>query len=111
MALAAESCAPCKGEEARLTSKEVLEMVKELNDWQTAELERRLFKDFEFKDYAEALRFVTKVSALAEQQNHHPDISFGWGYVEIELSTHAAQGLTRNDFILAAKIDGLSQSA
>ena len=107
MSLAAEKCAPCKGEDARIPSKEVLEMLKELQEWQTLEMERKLFKDFKFKNYAGALAFVNKVSALAEQQNHHPDISFGWGYAEIVLWTHAVEGLSRNDFILAAQIDAL----
>ncbi len=107
MSLAAESCVACKGEDTRLTGKEAIDLLKEVADWQMMELERKLFKDFKFKNFAEALQFVTRVAALAEQQNHHPDISFGWGYAEIILTTHAVDGLTRNDFIFAAKIDGL----
>jgi 4a-hydroxytetrahydrobiopterin dehydratase len=110
-ALAAENCIPCKKGEPRIPSKEAIEMVKGLDDWQLTELEAKLFKDFQFKNYAEALRFVTQISALAEQQGHHPDITFGWGYAEVILTTHAVQGLSRNDFILAAKIDGLGQKA
>lgn len=107
MALAAEKCAPCKGEEAKIPGNEARAMLAELNDWQTLEMETKLFKDLKFKDYASALAFVNKVSVLAEEQGHHPDISFGWGYVEIVLSTHDVGGLSRNDFILAAKIDAL----
>ncbi len=73
----------------------------EIVDWH--ELKRK----FTFKNFAEALRFVDKVGALAESEGHHPDIKFGWGYVEITTFTHAADGLTENDFILAAKIDAL----
>lgn len=106
MALAAEHCRPCTGEDARLHSKEVLEMIEQLDgEWLPLAMERKLCGNFQFKDYASALSFVNRVSAVAEAQNHHPDISFGWGYVEIILTTHAAQGLTRNDFILAAQID------
>lgn len=107
MALAAEKCAPCEGAENRLSSKEVLATLEEVNDWQTLEMERKLFKDFEFKDFKSAKSFVDRVSALAEEQGHHPDISFGWGYAEVVLWTHAVEGISRNDFILAAKIDGL----
>ena len=107
MALATEKCAPCKGEEAKISSKEALEMVKELNDWQTQEMEAKLFKDFKFKNFVTAQAFVNKVGELAEEQGHHPDISFGWGYAEIVLTTHDVGGLSRNDFILAAKIDAL----
>ncbi len=109
MALAAEKCVPCKGDDARIESKEALEMVKDLNDWQMQELEHKLFKDFKFKNFAQALDFVNKLGALAEEQGHHPDISFGWGYAEVMLSTHSVGGLSRNDFILAAKIDGMNK--
>jgi 4a-hydroxytetrahydrobiopterin dehydratase len=111
MGLAAEKCMPCKGEEAKIDSKQVLEMLKDLKGWQTQEMERRLFKDFKFKNFVEALAFVKKVGEIAEAEQHHPDISFGWGYAEIVLTTHDADGLSRNDFIVAAKIDGLGQSA
>ena len=51
--------------------------------------------------------YVNKVGEIAEKEKHHPDIKFGWGYVEIKLTTHAAKGLSENDFILAAKINQL----
>lgn len=73
----------------------------EVKDWH--ELTRR----FTFKNFTEALMFVNKVGALAESAGHHPAITFGWGYVEIHTFTHAVDGLTENDFILAAKIDAL----
>mgnify|MGYP001466049182 CR=1 FL=1 len=64
-----------------------------------------LIKDFKFKDFEESQNFVNKVGNLAEEENHHPDISFGWGYAKINITTHAIEGLSENDFILAAKID------
>lgn len=73
----------------------------EIVDWH--ELKRR----FKFNNFAEALLFVNKVGSLAESESHHPDIKFGWGYVEIKTFTHAVDGLSENDFILAAKIDAL----
>ncbi len=66
-----------------------------------------LEKQFTFKDFAEALAFVNEVGALAEQENHHPDITLGWGKVGITTWTHSAGGLSENDFVLAAKIDAL----
>ncbi len=78
---------------------------KEIPDWEV--VEGHLKRRFTFKNFADALLFVNKVGALAESEGHHPDISFGWGYVEITLFTHAMQGLSENDFILAAKIDKL----
>lgn len=66
-----------------------------------------LEKQYEFKDFAQALAFVNKVGALAEEENHHPDITLGWGKVGITTWTHSAGGLSENDFVLAAKIDAL----
>ncbi len=62
---------------------------------------------FKFKNFAEALAFVNRVGALAEAENHHPSIRFGWGFAEITAFTHVIDGLSENDFILAAKIDAL----
>ena len=64
----------------------------------------------EFHDFAGALAFVNKVGALAEQESHHPDIRFGWGYCSIVLFTHKIDGLHENDFILAAKINDLAEA-
>ena len=57
------------------------------------------------ENFEESQTFVNQVSHIAEQENHHPDISFGWGYAKINITTHAIEGLCENDFILAAKID------
>lgn len=74
-------------------------------DWHTND--GKLFRRFEFADFAEALAFVDKVGALAETHNHHPDISFGWGYAEITLFTHSEQTVTEKDRQLAGYIDRL----
>ncbi len=66
-----------------------------------------LRKRFEFKDFAESLAFVNRVGALAEQQDHHPDITFGWGYAEFFITTHDAGGITQRDFDLARAIENL----
>ena len=73
-------------------------------DWSRAanlEISTRL----KFKDFAEAFGAATRVAMLSEQEGHHPDMKIGWGYLEIKLTTHAAKGLTDNDFIMAAKIE------
>ena len=64
-----------------------------------------LEKNFKFKDFMTSQIFVNKVGEISENENHHPDISFGWGYAKIQITTHAIEGLSENDFILAAKID------
>lgn len=69
--------------------------------------EHHLEKEFAFKDFAQALAFTNKVGALAEQQNHHPDIYLAWGKVKLTLWTHKIDGLTESDFVFAAKADQL----
>ncbi len=62
---------------------------------------------FRFKNFREALGFVNEVGELAEEQGHHPDVSFGWGYAEFTVWTHKIDGLTESDFVFAAKVDTL----
>ena len=64
-----------------------------------------LTKSFKFKNFVESQNFINKVGEIAERENHHPDIMFGWGYCNIKIFTHAIKGLAESDFILAAKID------
>ncbi|MDQ6801383.1 MAG: 4a-hydroxytetrahydrobiopterin dehydratase, partial [Acidobacteriota bacterium] len=62
-------------------------------------------KEFRFPDFANALAFTNKIGAIAEEQGHHPDIHLAWGKVRVTIWTHAVDGMTRSDFVLAAKID------
>ena len=62
-------------------------------------------KKFEFKNFIESQKFVNEGGRVSEDEGHHPDIMFGWGYAKINITTHAIEGLSENDFILAAKID------
>ena len=68
-----------------------------------------LIKEFQFKNFKEALAFANKVGEIAEAEQHHPDLSVGWGRVSVELTTHAIDGLSENDFIVAAKIDEIAK--
>ena len=104
--LASRQCLPCRGGIPRMRGAEISELLEELNGWEVIE-ERHLLKRYEFKNFFEAQTFITRVGALAEEQGHHPDICFGWGYAEIKIWTHKIAGLSEGDFILAAKIDGL----
>ena len=69
------------------------------------EKDNTITKTFEFSSYLDGIEFVNEVANLSEQENHHPDISFGWGYSRVKIFTHAIKGLAESDFILAAKID------
>lgn len=71
--------------------------------WQVVE-GHHLKREFGFADFGEALELVNRVSRIAEEQGHHPEIAFGWGYADVTIFTHSVDGLTENDFILAAKI-------
>ncbi len=77
---------------------------RQVPDWEVVE-EHHLRRAFKFKNFREALGFVNRVGELAEEQGHHPDMSFGWGYAEVTVFTHKIDGLTESDFVFAAKVD------
>ena len=105
--LASRQCIPCRGGVLPLKGIELGKLIKELKGWEIAG-EHHLLKSYSFTDFGEALEFVNRLGQLAEEQGHHPDIRFGWGYAEVTIYTHKIDGLTESDFILAAKIDGLT---
>ena len=104
--LASRECVPCKGGTPPLKGQELDELRQQVPQWEVVE-EHHLYRHFRFKNFREALDFVNKVGELAEEQGHHPDISFGWGYVEVTIFTHKIDGLTESDFIFAAKVNTL----
>ena len=87
-----------------LSDDETKELTAEVQGWELRD--GKLGRDFEFKDFNEAFGFLSRVALLAEAESHHPDISNSWNRVKLEFWTHTAEGLTRNDFIMAAKING-----
>lgn len=89
----------------KLNAQEIEENLKDLEGWEAAD--EKIKKRFEFKNFAESLEFVNKAGVIAEGKDHHPDICFGWGYAEFEITTHDAGGLTHNDFDLAKEIENL----
>ena len=105
--LSQKVCGPCNKLTPRLTEERIAELLFEVSSWKCSS-QGSLFREWKFPDFALALAFVNKVAVLAEQENHHPDISFGWGFVKLELSTYAIKGLSENDFILAAKINEIA---
>jgi 4a-hydroxytetrahydrobiopterin dehydratase len=103
--LADVKCPPCDEAGKALAGKELKDLQKELgNDWNVVK-NHHLEKLFKFKDFREALAFTNKVGAVAEEVGHHPDIYLTWGKVRLEIFTHSVNGLTKNDFILAAKFE------
>lgn len=88
-----------------INSTEILSQLS--SNWKLSENNDLLSRRFEFNNFSEALVLVNKIGELAENQQHHPDINLGWGYVEIYLSTHDIGGISDKDITLAQAIDKL----
>ena len=103
------NCVPCRGEEPPLTGEQIAALKPNVPDWQVIEVDgiQRLQRLFKFKNFAEALAFTNKVGELAEAEDHHPALLTEWGKVTVTWWTHKIRGLHKNDFIMAAKTDGL----
>jgi 4a-hydroxytetrahydrobiopterin dehydratase len=104
--LADRQCVPCRGGVPPLGAAEIGRLLAELgpNGWRAVD-GHHLEKEYRFPDFAQALAFVDRVGAIAEQQGHHPDLFLAWGKVRVTVWTHKIDGLTESDFVLAAKCD------
>ena len=103
-----KKCLPCEGGISPFDISEIHKYQKKVDGWEIIKNEKDVYlleKNFIFKNFLESQSFVNEVGKISEDEGHHPDISFGWGYVKIDITTHAIKGLSENDFILAAKID------
>jgi 4a-hydroxytetrahydrobiopterin dehydratase len=108
--MAARNCVSCRGGVAGVKGASLARLVRSLvHRWKAVD-GHHLEKEFTFKNFKEALRFTNQVGELAEEQGHPPDIFLAWGRVKVSLWTHKVDGLTENDFVLAAKIEALSGS-
>jgi len=103
MELHQQKCVPCEGGTLPLSQELIDNNLKNVSEWKQAG--NKIAKHFEFKDFVEAMKFVNTTADIAEKEGHHPDISVSYHKVDITLWTHAINGLSTNDFILAAKID------
>ena len=105
-----KKCVPCEGGVIPFDISEIHKYQKKVDGWDILKNEKNIFqlyKKYKFKNFLESQIFINRVGEISENEGHHPDISFGWGYAEIKITTHAIEGLSENDFILAAKIDQL----
>jgi 4a-hydroxytetrahydrobiopterin dehydratase len=101
-------CEPCEGGVAPLSSEQIQGFLAALPNWELSDDGRRIRREWIVKDFATGLDFFARIGRVAEEENHHPDLHLvGYRNVAVELWTHALGGLSQNDFILAAKIDGL----
>ncbi len=106
--LSKKKCIPCDGGIPPFDINEIHKYLKKINGWNVSQNNENNYfieKEFKFKNYIESEKFILEVGRIAENESHHPDINFGWGYAKIKISTHAIKGLAESDFILASKID------
>jgi 4a-hydroxytetrahydrobiopterin dehydratase len=108
MKLNQKKCLPCRGDVPPFSREQIDEYLKYLTDWKVLINEKKAFylsRVYKFSNFEQSLSFINKVSNISEEENHHPDLKFGWGYAEVNIFTHKINGLTLSDFILASKID------
>jgi len=105
-----KKCVPCEGGVLPFDISEIHKYQKKVDGWDIVKDEKEIFflyKKFNFKNFLDSQKFINNVGKISEEEGHHPDITFGWGYAEIKITTHAIKGLSENDFILATKIDNI----
>jgi 4a-hydroxytetrahydrobiopterin dehydratase len=107
--LAKKKCVPCEGNVKPMSREEAEKLLSELDDWSLIDDAHLLAKSFHFKDFIESMNFVNRIAEIAEEEGHHPDLTISYNDVGVELTTHAIDGLSENDFILAAKIDEIGK--
>ena len=103
-----KKCVACDGSIPSFDTTEIHKYLKKVDGWdvkKNIDQNYYLFKEFKFSNFLESQKFINKVGDLSEEEGHHPDIFFGWGYAKITIFTHAIKGFAESDFILAAKID------
>ena len=112
-ALANSPCQACNTDSQALSTAEQQELLKQLSGWKISLVEgvAQLRKDYDFKNFRQALALTNSIGALAEAENHHPELTTSWGKLSVSWWTHGVQGLHHNDFIMAARCDALSQNA
>jgi 4a-hydroxytetrahydrobiopterin dehydratase len=106
--IAQKTCTPCRGGVPPLTPEAAAGYAPQTPGWELLDEAHLLRRKFKFANFRESLDFVDAIGRLAEEEGHHPDVCFGWGYATVSLQTHKIKGLHENDFIMAAKINLLA---
>ncbi|WP_417658383.1 4a-hydroxytetrahydrobiopterin dehydratase [Pseudidiomarina sp.] len=104
-----QKCEACNAEAPKVTDAELAELIREIPDWTPVVRDgvMQLEREFKFKNFKQALAFTNKVGEIAEAEFHHPTLVTEWGKVTVTWWTHAINGLHKNDFIMAARTDGV----
>lgn len=100
-----KKCIPCEGGVQPLSHDEAQELLKQVPEWEL--MDSRIERTLKFENFVQAMRFANRITQVAEEENHHPDLHISWGRMRIEFTTHAIGGLSQNDFIMAARINKL----
>ena len=106
-----KNCVPCRGGIPAFDISEIHKYLKKIDGWEVKKDNEEYYfieKNFKFENFLDSQKFVNEVGNISEEQSHHPDIIFGWGYAIIKIFTHKIKGLVESDFILAAKIDKIN---
>lgn len=106
MDLAKRHCKPCEGGVPPLEQERVAELLKDLKGWEV--VGKELTKTYRFKNYYETIAFVNAIAWVSHREDHHPDLEVSYNRCKVRYSTHAIGGLSENDFICAAKVEGLT---
>ena len=108
--LQTKHCVPCEGGVPPLQQQEIQTFLSEIPGWEVNSDGTMISRRFTFKGFYKTMAFVNAVAWIANQENHHPDMEVGYNYCNIKYTTHAVDGITRNDFICAAKVDKLESN-
>lgn len=100
-------CVSCEGGVPPLTPAEVAKYLSQIKNWEVSGDGQSILKRFTFKGFYKTMSFVNAIAWIANQENHHPDLQVGYNYCVVQFTTHAIHGLSKNDFICAAKVDAL----
>ena len=103
-----KKCVPCEGGILPLDMSEIHKYQKKIDGWDVKKNKDNFFfleRNFKFSNFTKSQKFINEVGNIADKEDHHPDIMFGWGYAKVQIFTHKIKGLIENDFILAAKIN------
>jgi len=105
--LATQHCKACEGGTPALNAAQTRDLLKQVSDWSLNDSSTEINRTFQFKNYYQTIAFVNALAWIAHQEDHHPDLEVSYNTCRVRYSTHAVNGLTENDFICAAKVDGL----
>ena len=100
-------CVPCEGGQPPLSPAQIQHHLLQLPEWVLNKAQTAISRRFEFKGFQKTVSFINALSWIVNQENHHPTLTAGYDYCEVTFTTHAIKGLSKNDFICAAKIDAL----